>query len=151
MVNWYAGPGPGVKEQIRQILDRGKWKNLEERNVHNFAACYLRGPKAAILTTGHNMSYRLMPEDQFAKFEGPPKTLPRTPGHEYEWLEAIKGKTQTMSNFNYAGPLAEFLLLGNVATLFEGPLEYDPLAGKIVNNAQADLALRRQYRAGWSL
>jgi hypothetical protein len=151
VVNWYGGAGPGVKERTKEILDRGKWKNAEEHNVHNFAACHLRGPKGTILTTGHNMSYRLMPEEQFAKFEGPPKSLPRTPGHEYEWLEAIKGKTQTMSNFNYSGPLAEFLLLGNVATLFEGPLEYDPLAGKIVNNPQADLALRRQYRPGWSL
>jgi hypothetical protein len=38
-----------------------------------------------------------------------------------------------------------------VATQFAEELEYDPLAGKIVNNAEADSLLRRPYRAGWSL
>ena len=56
-----------------------------------------------------------------------------------------------MSGFDYAGPLNEFLQLGNVATLFEGPIEYDPLAGKIVNNKAANQALHREYREGWSL
>jgi len=48
-------------------------------------------------------------------------------------------------------PLTEFNMLGNVATQLEGPLEYDPVAGKIVNRAEADKALRTEYREGWSL
>ena len=56
-----------------------------------------------------------------------------------------------MSNFDYAGPLIEFLLLANVATQFGQTLEFDPLACKIVNHPEADAALRRQYRQGWSL
>jgi hypothetical protein len=56
-----------------------------------------------------------------------------------------------MSNFDYAGPLVEFLLLANVATLFGQTLEFDPLACKIVNHPEADAALRREYRKGWSL
>jgi len=35
--------------------------------------------------------------------------------------------------------------------MLEGPLEFDPLACKIVNNKQANAALRREYRKGWSL
>ncbi len=56
-----------------------------------------------------------------------------------------------MSNFNYGGPLAEFVLLGNVATLFGKTIEYDPIAAKIVNSAEANAALKREYREGWSL
>ena len=56
-----------------------------------------------------------------------------------------------MSNFDYAGPLAEFVLLGNVATLFDQVIEFDPIAMKIVNSPEADRALRREYRDGWSL
>ena len=56
-----------------------------------------------------------------------------------------------MSNFDYAGPLAEFVLLGNVATLFDHAVEFDPIAMKIVNSPEADRALRREYREGWSL
>jgi hypothetical protein len=56
-----------------------------------------------------------------------------------------------MSNFDYADPLAEFVLLGNVATLFGSRIEFDPVAMKIVNNSAADEALKREYRQGWSL
>jgi hypothetical protein len=45
----------------------------------------------------------------------------------------------------------EFLMLGNVATQFEGPLEYDPLAMKITNNPEANALLRCEYRKGRSL
>ena len=43
-----------------------------------------------------------------------------------------------MSHFDYAGPLVEFLLLANVATLFGQTLEFDPLGCKIVNHPEAD-------------
>ena len=56
-----------------------------------------------------------------------------------------------MSNFDYAGPLAEFALLGNVATQFDHTIEYEPLSMKIVNSVEADKALRREYREGWAL
>jgi len=56
-----------------------------------------------------------------------------------------------MSSFDYAGPLAEFVLLGNIATLVGETIEFDPVAMKIVNNAEADQALRHEYRRGWSL
>ena len=52
------------------------------------------------------------------------------------------------ANYDYSGPLTEFNMLGNVATQFEGPLEYDPLAGKIINNPKANALLTGEYRAG---
>jgi hypothetical protein len=104
-----------------------------------------------IHSTGHNMSFTLLPEDKFKDFEGPARVLPRSRGHEREWLDACKGGPAAMSNFDYAGRLAEFVLLGNVATLVGEPIEFDPLEMKVVNNAQADAALGREYRKGWSL
>ena len=55
------------------------------------------------------------------------------------------------SNFDYADALNEFLMLGNIATQFEETLEFDPVAMKIVNNAEADAMLRSEYREGWTL
>jgi len=66
-------------------------------------------------------------------------------------LLACRGGEPPWAQFDYSGPLTEFNMLGNVATLFEGPLEYDPLAGKITNNPKADEALRFECRKGWSL
>jgi len=99
----------------------------------------------------HNTSITLLPRDKFADLKEPPRRLPRSRGHEREWIDACKGGPPAMSNFNYGGPLTEFLLLGNVATLFDAELEFDPLAGRITNHAEADRALRREYRPGWSL
>ena len=56
-----------------------------------------------------------------------------------------------MSNFDYADPLAEFVLLGNVATLVGRTIEFDPVEMKIINNIEAEQALRHEYRQGWSL
>jgi len=46
---------------------------------------------------------------------------------------------------------AGLVVLGNVATQFEGPLEFEPVTMRITNNAEADAALRCAYREGWSL
>ena len=101
-------------------------------------------------------SCTLLPEKEFQDVvrgsKGPAKTLPRSQGHERDWLEAVKGGPAAWSNFDDASRENELLMLGNLATLFRGqPLKYDPVACKIVNNADADRALRRTYRPGWEL
>jgi hypothetical protein len=45
----------------------------------------------------------------------------------------------------------ELMLAGNVASLIDQPLEFDPASCKIVNNDQADRALRPHHREGWTL
>ena len=49
------------------------------------------------------------------------------------------------------GPLTELAQLANLATLVEGPIEYDTLSGKILNSTPASNLLHREYRQGWSL
>ena len=86
------------------------------------------------------------------------KTLPRSVGHYQEWIEACKGGQPAGANFDWAGPLAESVLLGNVALrtqlredLTLRKLLWDPVAFKFTNLADANAFLRRDYRAGWSL
>jgi len=64
---------------------------------------------------------------------------------------ALGAGPRPWANFDYASALNEFLMLGNVATQFEETLEFDPVAMKIVNNAEADGLLRSEYREGWRL
>jgi hypothetical protein len=100
---------------------------------------------------GHNTVVTLLPQEKFKDFKGPAPSLSRSRGHEKEWLEACQGGPAAMSNFDYSGPLTEFVLLGNVATLFGKTIEYDPVAMKVTNLAEANAALKREYREGWSL
>lgn len=87
-----------------------------------------------------------------------PKTLPRSAGHYVEWIAACKGGEPAGSYFDWAGPLAEAVLLGNIAlraqlreelTLYK--LLWDSAALKFTNCEDANAFLRREYRAGWGI
>ena len=57
-----------------------------------------------------------------------------------------------MSNFNYAGPLAEAVLLGNVAMRLPGQkLEWNVANVQVINVSEANQFVRREYREGWTL
>lgn len=99
-----------------------------------------------------NTHYVLLPEAKFDPFKGgPPETLPRAQGHHREWVEACQGNGRTFSGFEIGGPLTELMQLANLATLVEGPLDYDTVSGRILNADPADRLLHREYRKGWSL
>lgn len=99
-----------------------------------------------------NAHYVLLPEKHFENFEGgPPETLPRVQSHQWEWIEACKGNGKTFSGFEMGGPLTELAQLANLASLVEGPIEYDTLSGRILNSKAASALLHRKYRKGWSL
>jgi hypothetical protein len=149
--NHYYGAPEGRKRVEEHLGRRLDWGDAGERKWKEHGGCLIVGTEGMIKSTEHNSSFTLLPEAKLAGFEGPPKTLPRSGSHEREFTAACKGGPKTMSNFDYAGPLVEFLLLANVATLVGQTLEFDPLACKVVNHAEADAALRREYRQGWSL
>lgn len=153
-INWYNGPGhaPAPRALMEKLMGHKlDWGDAGEKRWQDHAGCLIVGTNGMIHSTGHNMSFRLLPEEKFKDFQGPPRSLPRSRGHEREWLDACKGGPPAMSNFDYSGPLTQFVLLGNVATQFEQRLDFDPLAMKIVNFSQANGALSREYRQGWSL
>jgi hypothetical protein len=110
------------------------------------------GEKGAVFSScPWNTRYLLLPQKQFEGYQGPAPSLPRTPGHHAEWIQACKGGPATFSPFEIGGPLTELILLGHVASLAGRAIEYDPLAGKIVNCPDANPLLHREYRAGWTL
>jgi len=95
---------------------------------------------------------RLIPESRMQDFKQPPKALPRSIGHHREWIESCKGNGETESDFLFAGPLTEALLLGNIALRFGGrELHWDAEKMKITNIAEANQFLQVRYRQGWTL
>jgi len=147
-ITWHNGAAPGSRQRLEGLIHaKGdtKWSR-------DFAGAIIVGAKGTIHSTGHNATFRLLPEKEFRDVDrSGPKTVDRSRGHERDWLLACKGGKPAWSNFDYADALNEFLMLGNVATQFEGKLDFDPQACKIVNNPAADKALRSEYRKGWSL
>ena len=102
-------------------------------------------------TNAHNSVCAFLPESHFPDVAGPPRRLPHVAGHERDWFQACRGGPAALSSFEHSGPAMELLLLGNVASLVGDPLEFDPVATKIVNHAEADALLRPEHRKGWSV
>ena len=150
---WCNGRAPGGRERIEERLGRKlDWGDAGDKKWNDYAGLLIVGARGLLHSTGHNMTFSLLPEADFKDLLGPPRSLPRSPGHEREWLDAIRGGTPPCSNFvDYGSLLTEFLLLGNVATQCEGAIEYDPQAGVIVNNESAKRLCKAVYREGWKL
>ncbi|HYV34078.1 MAG TPA: Gfo/Idh/MocA family oxidoreductase [Gemmataceae bacterium] len=112
------------------------------------------GSRGTIHLTNDNASnLTLLPAAQFKGFKDPVPTLPRSPGHQREWLDAARGGRPAMSNFvDYAALLTETVLLGNVAMRVGGKrVLWDAEKMRAVDLAAADRFIRREYRKGWSL
>jgi len=101
---------------------------------------------------GTMMGHRLIPETKMRAYELPPKTLPRSPGHDREWVDACRGGPPAGADFvQHAGLLTETCLLGNVALKAGKRIEWDGPNMKITNDEAANKLLHREYREGWSL
>jgi predicted dehydrogenase len=103
------------------------------------------------IAIAHDQMPRLLPEDKFAGFKPPSSSLPPSPGHHQQWINACKTGSPTGSHFGYAGPFTEIVLLGNVAYRAGAPIEYDPITMKITNQPDANRFLTKNYRPGWEV
>jgi len=92
---------------------------------------------------------RLMPQPH--DFNPPQPSLPRSINHHQEWIQACKGGKPAESNFDYAGPLTELILLGAVALRVGKRLEWDGPNLKAPNVPEAAAFLSHPCRQGWTL
>ena len=83
----------------------------------------------------------------------PPQVeYPKSPGHFAEWVRAIKGGEPAISNFpDYAGPLTETILLGNLAIWSGKKVEWDAQDLKATNAPELARIVNRKYCEGYSL
>lgn len=119
-------------------------------------------PSSGSLLVGHKgvlfspndygAAFVLLPKEKFEGYKAPEPWIERSPGHHAEWIRACKGGPAAMSNFDYAGPLTEFVLLGNVATRVGKTIEWDSDSLRATNAPEADQYIRRQqYRKGFEI
>ena len=95
--------------------------------------------------------YVLLPQKDFAGFQPPPQTIPKSIGHHEEWIQACKTGSPTTCNFDYAGALTEAVLLGNVAYRTGKKIEWDPKTLRAKNCPEAEQYIEHKYREGWKL
>ena len=141
---WYDGglrpPRPELLPEGVKMGDNGK---------------LLVGEKGFILSNAGN---RVFPAACAKDAEAVAHSIPGSPGHYQEWILASKGGKKPGSNFDWAGPLAEAVLLGNVALRVQlreeltiARLMWDSEQLKFTNLEDANKFVRTEYRAGWKL
>ncbi|MBC8351838.1 MAG: Gfo/Idh/MocA family oxidoreductase [Planctomycetes bacterium] len=101
-----------------------------------------------MLLTGFS-KYKLYPEEKFADYKPPAQTIEKSPGFYKEWFTACKGGEPATCNFDYSGPLAETVLLGNAAYRAGGNFAWDAEELTASGNEAVDQYLRPKFRKGW--
>ena len=118
-------------------------------HLHVAAGQLLIGEKGTIMdTTDYCNSPRLIPESAMKAFKRPEKTIPRVPrgNHYQEWINAIKGGPKPGSNFDYAGPFSEVVLMGNLALRVGKKVEWDGDNMRCTNIPEANQYVTKTYR-----
>jgi predicted dehydrogenase len=143
---WYDGglkpPRPDELEENRPLKGEGE----EEDEGLLFV-----GDRGKILCTFNGGNPKIIPQAKMDSFKPPPKTLPRSPGNEREWLDACKGsKVKPGGNFEFEGLVTETLLLGNVASRLGQKLTWDRTT-LAVNSDVAQKWVKPERRKEWDL
>jgi len=134
-VHWYQGPPP-------VLAARGIDAQASRRKNTLFIG------DDGMLLCGFD-DWLLLPEERFAGATVP-TTLPRSPGFREEWLDACRGGPPATCHFGYTGPLAESVLLANIAYRVQGEFTWDA-AHMTSGRPDVDAHLRREYREGWEV
>ncbi|MEL6674103.1 MAG: Gfo/Idh/MocA family oxidoreductase [Bacteroidota bacterium] len=130
------------------------------------------GSKGKLMCDTYGRNPRLLPLEKMSDLQEPTPTLERVPDQDHQkvWVEGCKTGKQPSSNFDYAGPLTETVLMGNLGIRsffhlgeftrngrnqrgFTGrkKLLWDGKNMRITNFAPANQYVQRPYRKGWSL
>ena len=144
-LTWWDGgltpPRPTELEDGRMMGDEG-------------GGVLFRGDKGLLMCGTYGENPRLIPESRMQEYKRPEKTIPRSPGIREEWIEAIKKGTKSTTDFSYASPLTEVMLLANVAVRLKDKnmkLLWDGEKMQFTNLPEANQYLHFDYRPGWSL
>lgn len=150
---WYDGGNLPGNEALGEVYELYK-KQINDDKKFLKSGCVVIGEKDTLYIPGDN-------PDKSIKLSGD-KPLPdvqftKSPGHYEEWTRAIKGGPPAKSNFpDYAGPLAEIVLLGNLAVWMANKgqgekVEWDAKNLKCTNIEGLEPLIKPIYRPGYKL
>ncbi len=140
----------------------------DEKMGNDDGGAIITGTKGKIMCSCYGANPTLLPTSRRSEAANIPQTIARVPeGHYVQWVNACiagYGQKTLSSPFEYAGPLTETILMGNLAlrsynirgTNGKGypgrkKLLWDAVNMKITNFDEANQFVKRDYRAGYKL
>jgi predicted dehydrogenase len=80
-----------------------------------------------------------------------PVTLPRSPGHQRNFLDSVKTREQPESNLSYVREMALPMHLALISFRLKRKLTWDPATEQFEGDPAANYLLSRDYRYPWTL
>lgn len=159
-LHWYDG-------QIGASFDRENWRLikgefnrpsddiLEGVDYKQFGSVII-GERGKLYFNRFKNTWFVKPSSALAEIKDWPKeSVPRARNQDNyaEWLDAIEGKAERgQSDFAYAGPFTETILLGCIAQKNPGDkLEWDAKSLSFKGRPDLDSEIKREYRKGWEI
>jgi predicted dehydrogenase len=94
--------------------------------------------------------YTIVPEGDAMKDKKPPApSIPRSPGHEREWLDCLKSRRQPTCNPSYHVRVDIPVVLGLLSYKLGRSIRFDPATEKIIGDDEAAKAAIPKYRTPW--
>jgi predicted dehydrogenase len=84
-------------------------------------------------------------------FPRPPQSIPDSPGHIREFLDAIKSRQRPSCNVEYGHQLTKGGHIGNIAYRTGERIYWDDTRERAVGNSKANKLVTRSYRKPWKL
>lgn len=109
------------------------------------------GERGFIVCGTYGTAPKIYPESLMTEYEDKAGERPLGESHHQNFLNAIKEGKKANSDFSYAAPFNEVVLLGNVALRAGTRIEWDSVAMKIPNAPEAEKFLEQPFREGWTL
>ncbi|HET6454465.1 MAG TPA: Gfo/Idh/MocA family oxidoreductase, partial [Armatimonadota bacterium] len=81
----------------------------------------------------------------------PEPSIPSSPGHDREFLDAIKTREQPLCNFDYHLPIAVSIDLAHVSYKVGRKVSWDAEKGEIIGDREANALVKPNYRKPWKL
>lgn len=153
----YEFPARGDKPPVKLVwYDGGQLPKplaeLEGQEMEKGRGFFMIGTEGVIYDPSEKCeSPSIIPESKrlALKDSFPPRTIPRVPSGNpgMEWVAACKGGPTPGSNFDYAAPLTEMVLLGNLAIRVNGKrIEWDTQNMQVTNMPELNIFIRPTYR-----
>jgi predicted dehydrogenase len=106
---------------------------------------------AATLVTNYNRYEVYVKGKKEEHFQPPAQTIPDSPGHIREFLDAVKSRKRTTCDVEYGHRLTKGGLLANIAYRTGERLHWDDDHEHFTGRTQANRYVTRQYRKPWKL
>ena len=150
----------GEADVVRRRLQPPKPEEIGDEKLNGEGGILYIGTKGKMMQETYGLNPRLLPKSLHESTARPRRSSPRIAHQEHEmnWVEAIKGKAEASTPFEYASQLVEVMLLGVVALRAGGKIYYDGAKGHVTNMVKVgnktvdpNEFLTRNYREGFKL